>query len=87
MESKESIKKLIISHLEGELKGSDLNRLLTWVESSAENAKFYVRVKDIWESSIPDASKIAETDKEWLRFLNSIKRFLLPTDHPLDKLA
>lgn len=69
MDSKRSIKRLIIAHLDGELKGGELKRLSEWVSRSDENAGYYAKIKDLWEASVADASRIAETETEWSRFL------------------
>lgn len=74
MDSKKSIKTIIIEHLEGDLKGEGLNRLNSWVIKSNDNAKYYVKVKDLWEASLVDVSRIAETEKEWSKFLLRVKK-------------
>ncbi len=74
MDSKKSIKDLIIAHLNGELTASEMERLAAWVDKSKNNAKYYTQIKDIWEASLTNASQIAETEKEWLRFLLRIKQ-------------
>ena len=74
MDSKHSIKKSIIAHLEGDLHGKELEQLTTWVAKSNENARYYTKIKDIWEASLADVSKIADTENEWSRFLLRIKK-------------
>lgn len=74
MDSKHSIKKSIIAHLEGDLHGMELEELTTWVAKSNENARYYAKIKDIWEASLADVSKIADTENEWSRFLLRIKK-------------
>ena len=74
MDSKKSIKSLIIAHLDGDLNVEELKRLNEWLSRSAENARYYANVKDIWEASIADASRIAQTETEWSKFLYTIHR-------------
>jgi len=74
MDSKRTIKELIIAHLDGELSGSELQKLTDWLAASGENVKYYVRVKDIWETSLADASQVAETEKEWAKFFTKIRK-------------
>lgn len=69
MDSRKSIKSRIIAHLDGELCGSELEKLLEWIEKSDENARYYTEVKDLWEASLFNISEIAETEKEWKRFV------------------
>jgi ferric-dicitrate binding protein FerR (iron transport regulator) len=73
MDSKRTIKELIIAHLDGELSGSELQKLTGWLAASGENVKYYARVKDIWEASLADASRVAETEREWTKFLTRIR--------------
>jgi transmembrane sensor len=72
MISKKSIKSIIIAHLEGNLQGDELKRLYEWLSRSKDNQRYYARIKDIWESSASDAGRLAETEKEWGRFLSMI---------------
>jgi transmembrane sensor len=74
MQSKKSIKTIIIEHLEGNLHGDKLNELTAWVAKSNDNARYYTKVKDLWEASLADISRIAETKNEWSRFLLRIKK-------------
>jgi transmembrane sensor len=74
MQSKKSIKSIIIEHLEGNLHGDKLKELTTWVTKSDDNARYYTKVKDLWETSLADISRIAETKNEWSRFLMRIKK-------------
>ncbi|RIH63993.1 DUF4974 domain-containing protein [Mariniphaga sediminis] len=69
MRSNKSIKAIIINHLEGSLSGEELKRLHQWLARSDDNRRYYSRIKDLWESSVSDADRFAETDKEWGRFL------------------
>lgn len=74
MNSKKSIKSLIIAHLDGNLKGADLEKLTKWLSASKENAKYYAQIKDIWQASVHDASVLADSEKEWTRFLSTIQK-------------
>lgn len=74
MDSKKSIKDKITTHLEGNLHGKELKELSDWVAKSNDNARYYTKVKDIWEASLADFSGIAETENEWSRFLLRIKK-------------
>jgi len=78
MDSKKSIKHLIIAHLDGELNGGELKKLSEWVAASSDNAKYYARIKDLWEASVADASLIAETETEWSRFFSKISKKVQP---------
>lgn len=72
--TKKSIKSKIIQHLEGDLHGQELKELYSWVSKSNDNARYYTKIKDIWEASLADISKITETENEWSRFLLRIKK-------------
>ncbi|QGY43498.1 DUF4974 domain-containing protein [Maribellus comscasis] len=72
MDTKKSIKATIIAHLNGSLREEELKKLNDWVAQSEENTKYYARVKDLWEASQPNISQIAETEKEWSKFLLNI---------------
>lgn len=74
MDSKKSVKQLIIAHLDGELSGGEIKWLEDWISRSEENAKYYVKIKDLWDASIADASRVAETEAEWSKFLLKISR-------------
>ena len=78
MDSKKSIKHLIIAHLDGELNEGELKKLSEWVAASSDNAKYYARIKDLWEASVADASLIAETETEWSRFFSKISKKVQP---------
>jgi len=78
MDSKKSIKSLIIAHLDGNLKEGDLIRLTEWLSTSKENVKYYVQIKDIWQASLSEASLRADTEKEWARFLTKIQTDIQP---------
>ena len=72
MNSKKSVKELIIAHLDHELKGDELKELTTWLSASKANARYYAKIKDIWEASLVNASQITETDREWSRFISLV---------------
>jgi len=72
MIAKKSIKSIIIAHLDGKLKDEELKRLHQWLARSNDNQRYYARIKDIWESSTTDVNRLAETEKEWGRFLSRI---------------
>ena len=72
MNSNKSIKTKIIAHLDGELRSDELNELYEWISKSDENSRYYTEVKDLWEASIFNASEIAETEKEWGRFVSEV---------------
>jgi ferric-dicitrate binding protein FerR (iron transport regulator) len=74
MDSKRSIKALILAHLDGELTGEDLKKLTDWLADSRENVRYYAQIKDLWEASLTDASRIAETEKEWAKLIQKIKK-------------
>ncbi|WP_159523007.1 FecR family protein [Sunxiuqinia indica] len=74
MNSKKSIKSKIIGYLDGELEQDELKKLQQWIGSSEENTRYYARVKDLWESSIGRYSEFAETEKEWARFQQTVKK-------------
>ena len=72
MNSKRSIKEIIIAHLDEELEGKGLKELTDWVSLSADNARYYAEIKDLWESTQAKIPEIAETEKEWFKFLSKI---------------
>jgi transmembrane sensor len=72
MDSKRTIKEQIVAFLNGDLSVLELQELTRWLSSSDENAKYFARVKDIWETSLVNSSHIAETEQEWSRFLSKI---------------
>jgi len=72
MDSKKSIKSKIIAHLDGDLDINELNELFTWINKSKENSRYYTELKDLWEASTSNASEIAETEKEWKRFIERV---------------
>ncbi len=72
MNTKKSIKSVIIAHLDGELPADELKKLSDWVSGSRENARYYAEIKDMWEATVSNASQIAETEKEWQRFTQKI---------------
>lgn len=74
MNSNKAIKAKIVAHLEGDLKGDGLEDLYKWLSKSEDNIRFYAQVKDIWEASLRNAGQVAETQKEWSRFLGIIKK-------------
>lgn len=74
MDSEKSIKAIIIAHLDGELSGQKLQELNNWLAASNANAMYYAKIKDLWEASLADVSRIAETEKEWTRFLSKIHK-------------
>jgi ferric-dicitrate binding protein FerR (iron transport regulator) len=72
MNTKKSIKSKIIAHLNDELDTLELEELYKWIYRSEENARYYVKIKDLWEASIIHDSEIADTKNEWNRFVNII---------------
>ncbi len=74
MDTKKSIKATIIAHLNGNLGEDELKKLTDWVARSEENAKYYARTKDLWEASRSHIPQVAETEKEWLKFLLNIRK-------------
>lgn len=74
MKFKKSIKATIIEHLEGNLHGDRLHELTEWLSMSNDNARYYAKIKDIWENALADASQIADTENEWSKFLSRIKK-------------
>ena len=74
MESQNSIRTKIIAYLDGELSQEELNELSDWISNSKENARYYSEIKDLWEASLSDASKIADTENEWKKFVSRVKK-------------
>jgi ferric-dicitrate binding protein FerR (iron transport regulator) len=74
MDFNRSIKEKIVAYLQGELSKEELEMLAAWISRSEENARFYTQIKDIWEASRIDFSEIAETEKEWKKFISGISR-------------
>ncbi len=74
MDSKKSIKDLIIAHLDGDLTAAEIKKLAVWIDKSKDNARYFAQMKDVWEASVADASQIAQTEEEWLKFLMRMKQ-------------
>ena len=74
MDPKKSIKSRIIAHLDGEISEVELKQLFEWINKSKENARYYFEIKDLWEASIANASEIAETEKEWTKFVSQSRK-------------
>ncbi len=69
MDAKKSIKLKIIAYLDGDLDQEGIRELLAWIEKSRENARYYASVKDLWEASLIDATRISGTEEEWKKFV------------------
>ena len=52
MKGEKKYKQLIIEYLEGNISGTDLDRLLDWIDESAGNKEIYFRIKDTWDSKL-----------------------------------
>uniref|UniRef100_UPI003217F7B2 FecR family protein n=1 Tax=uncultured Draconibacterium sp. TaxID=1573823 RepID=UPI003217F7B2 len=72
MKNSQSIESLIIAQLDGEITDLEKEYLYQWISKSPANAKFYTQTKDLWEASLADVSRIAETSREWERFSRRI---------------
>lgn len=72
MRNKRSIKSLIIAELDGNCSLKEKEILHNWLSQSKSNTRYYATIKDLWESSLSNASEIAQTDKEWERFKSRI---------------
>ncbi len=68
MNSKKAIKSKILAYLDEELGEDELKELSDWISKSKENARYFARVKDLWESSLANAAQIADSENEWKRF-------------------
>lgn len=68
MNSESTIKSKIIAYLDGDIDSKDLEELSDWISKSKENARYFSRVKDFWESSLTNVSQIADTENEWKKF-------------------
>jgi len=77
MNDPKSLKSLIISWLDGDLTGTELEHLLQWMEQSPENAAYVSRIRDIWQASMQKTSEFAETGKEWNRFRSAVENKIL----------
>ncbi len=73
MESQNPIRTKIIAFLDGELGQEGLKELSDWVSESKENARYYSEIKDLWEASVSNASKIADTENEWRKFIFRVR--------------
>ena len=71
MDSERAIKSRIIAYLDGEIDSRAVEELSDWISKSKENAKYFSRVKDLWESSLANASQIADTENG----KNSVQQF------------
>ena len=72
MNSNKPIKQAIVAHLNGELDLQGLQELSSWIERSEANARYYARVKDLWEASPGNYSLQANTSGEWKKFVGKI---------------
>ncbi|WP_347840578.1 FecR domain-containing protein [uncultured Draconibacterium sp.] len=66
------IKSLIIAELDGNISVDEKELLYNWIAKSENNLRYYSQIKDLWEASIKDASKIAQTSREWERFTQRV---------------
>ncbi|MCU4154587.1 FecR family protein [Carboxylicivirga sp. A043] len=69
----QTIEKRIIDYLEGDLSLKEQYELVDWVKENEGNARYYVEIKDVWESSYLDANEVADTRQEWLKFKSHIQ--------------
>jgi len=65
MDFNRSIKEKIVAYLQGELSFDEMQELAAWISLSDENARYFARIKDIWEVSVKDYSCYADTENEW----------------------
>ena len=72
MNTNRSIKSKIISHLDGDICQEELHKLLNWISQSKKNARYYAEIKDMWEASQLNMNTIAETEREWGKFVSKI---------------
>ena len=72
MDIKNSIDKLITGYLEDNLTESEMGDLYTWMNESEENARYFVKMKDLWETMLLDKSEIADTRNEWNKIVDKI---------------
>ncbi len=69
---KKRIQESIIRYLDNGLIENETQELLSWINTSAENEKYFAEMKDLWEASQINRYELADTQNEWLRFRNSI---------------
>jgi len=67
MKDREYIENLIARFLNGNCTEAELHELKTWTETSPENKKEYLSIKDIW-----DASKSPKENKNNFPFFTKI---------------
>ncbi|MGE4587420.1 MAG: FecR domain-containing protein [Mangrovibacterium sp.] len=65
------MKARIIAYLDGELGEEECRELADWLTRSDANARYYARIRDLWESSRTEAFCLAETEKAWNKFIAS----------------
>ncbi len=63
---------MIIAELDGNISVDEKELLYNWIAKSENNLRYYSQIKDLWEASIKDASKIAQTSREWERFTQRV---------------
>lgn len=68
MQHKRPIKSLIIAELDDGISVQEKEILYKWISKSEKNARYYTRIKDLWEASLANASDLAQTSREWERF-------------------
>lgn len=64
---------LILAYLNGETTPEQQSCLLTWLEESEENKRYFRSLKDVYDLGRLEADmQMSETDRQWSRFVASI---------------
>jgi len=74
MDPQDLMRTKIIQFLDDGLNEEELKTLSDWISSSPENAHYYAEIKDLWEASVSDSSKIAGTPQEWKKFVARVRK-------------
>jgi ferric-dicitrate binding protein FerR (iron transport regulator) len=69
MDATKSIKLKIVAYLDGELNQAEAQDIVDWMARSEANARYFAKIKDLWEVALRDASRAAGTEKEWGKFV------------------
>jgi transmembrane sensor len=69
-----SIKSKIIRYLDGDISPSDTEEIFIWINQSRNNLRYFTELKNIWEASVSNESKIAGTREEWERLMSVIRQ-------------
>jgi len=74
MISKKNIKGIIIRFLNGEMTSVERKELEVWINLDKKNLRYFKEIKALYQAAHKELNKIAQTDEEWNRFEERIKK-------------